>query len=230
MDSLWITVLALAIAGIDPIGALIGIAALAGGAKREIVIVYGFAKFAGAIAVGTILALTAATVSIDINWHFPSIPDYVWASGQLILGLILLAIGIKLWRSRLDTDDLEPKWKWMFRSPVTLIAAGFLTGVTAPSDPTFDTVTYLVSQTDSLITILAAETIWIVVSQLPLTVLMVALAFNKHHGVSEWIQSTWDRLQPIIRGAIMGLLAIAGMFLIANVSLWITIGKWLPLR
>lgn len=226
LDSFWITVIALGIAGLDPVGALLGISALTAGSKRLFVVLYGAIVMVTTVIVGTVLSLTAASFSITIDWSFPWIPDPVWAVGQFAVGMALLAFGIKRLRSQRSTDDEQPRKH--LGSPITLIGVGLLFGITAPTDPTFVGLSYLVGRTESLFAIIAAHSTWILISQLPLTILIIAVAMNKHHAVTRRIQAVWNKVSPVFTHTITGLVSAAGAFLLIEVGWWATSGQWYP--
>lgn len=226
MDSLWISVIALGIAGLDPVGALLGVGALANGTRRVPVIMYGLAIIVATVATGTVLSLTAASLSFNIDWSFTMIPDPVWSIGQLAVGVALLWLGFRRWNARNDEEESEPKRS---RGPIALIGLGLLLGVTAPTDPTFLAVTVLAGKSEDVLAIVAAHSFWILISQLPLTVLVVALVFNKHHAVVQRIQTGWKRVRPYFTHTITALVSVIGIVLLVDVGWWIISGQWMLL-
>lgn len=224
MDSIWISVLILGLAGMDPVGALLGTTALAGGSKRALVVAYGLIVILTTIIVGTLLSLTSATFSFSIDWSFTWVPENIWALGQLAAGAVLMVFGWRRWHNRGNKTSEKSGKK--FGGALMLIGTGFLYGVTAPIDPTFIALSVLVGQTEHLLTIVAAHTTWILISQLPLTILTVAIMMNRHHAVMKRIQSMWDRIRPYFSHGMTVLVSGAGAFLILEVGWWMTSGSW----
>lgn len=226
MGSLLITVITLGLIGLDPVGALIGITAMATGSKRRTVILYGLAVLMTTIATGTVISLTSATFLADFDWTLSWIPDTHGAIIQVILGLALLVYGIHRWQNRNKAEDEKSERR--SGGALILIGTGLLFGVTAPIDPTFVGLSVVAGNTENLLAILVAHTGWILISQLPLVVWLVAVMMNRHQKVMVKIQSSWARVRPYVAHSITGLVSAAGALLLVEIGWWLSFGSWFP--
>ena len=68
MLALWATAFGLAIAGLDPAGALIALAALASGARRRTVVLYGAVVLLGTTALGAALSVLLGPELAEVDW------------------------------------------------------------------------------------------------------------------------------------------------------------------
>lgn len=209
----------------DPVGALLGIAALTSGSRRMLVVLYGVIIVVVTVLVGTVLSVTTASISFGDLWALLDFPDPAWAIGQSALGLLLIALGIKRWRNRHDAEESPPKRR--LGNPLLLIGTGLLFGLTAPTDPTFIALSIVAARADGIVPIVAAHSLWILISQLPLVTLVIAILFNKHHAVTDRIQSGWARIRPYFANVLTGVVSAAGAFLVLEVTWWLTVGEWI---
>lgn len=224
MLELLIATIGLGIAGIDPIGALIAIGALSNGARERSVVIFGFAQILVTVALGVTLSLLVGTRLAEIDWTFLDAGDPIWAVGEAIVGIVLLVWAIRrvLWPA---PQKSRPASRAV--SVYALGGLGVLSGASAVLDPTFVALVVLAGRDGVLVNVTLAHLLWILISQLPLVVVMVAIMRGRHHTVISRLQAWWASFRPVMAkiGTIAAL--VVAIVLLVDAGWWFATGGFL---
>lgn len=224
MLELLIATIGLGIAGIDPVGALIAIGALSNGARERNVVIYGFIMIIVTVVLGVVLSLVFGPRIAEIDWSFLNSGDRFWAIGETIAGAVLLAWGIRRVLHP-ATDQPAPKSRGI--SLYTLSGVGVLYGLTSVLDPTFVSLVVVAGRDGAPLNVGLAHLLWILISQLPMVIVIVAILAGKHQTVIGRFQSWWGKYRPVVSSIGTAALLLAALFLLADAGWWLATGEFL---
>lgn len=220
MIALLLAALGLGLAGLDPAGALVAVATLAAGARRRTVLAYGFVVLVGSTALGVLLSLTLGDRlgAVDLRGLLPR--GSLGAGAEVVVGLGVLGWA---WRRRRQGPDGERAG----RSGL-LPALGLGLGYASLSlaDPTFAGMVVLAGRGQAVREVVLAHLTWSLTSQLPLTLLLVAVAAGAHDGAVTWFRRGWARVAPTLRRAVTALLVVTGVLLLGDAALFAVTGRF----
>lgn len=238
--------LALGIAGFDPLGSVVLVAALGLGARRAGVIALG------GVSVGTSLLLALAgtfgltELARRMGIHPPHIPHPVWLVAVAAVGLALVIWGIVYLRQRstppgsgddgVDGDGGEPEQATDQRaggrarprssSARALALSGLLVGLSSLADPAFWAMVVHAARWTRRSWTITEALIWVVCSHsLLITLVVVYLAVGAtrvEHLVGEVTGSHATAVRRIVGIAAAGF----GVVLMIDVAVAMTTGSW----
>ncbi|MHA7294332.1 hypothetical protein [Arthrobacter sp. HLT1-21] len=216
--------LGLAVAGLDPVGALIAISALASGIRTPWILGYGLVVIVGTAAFGTLLSLTVGRQLANVDWAFLIPQGAVGAVLELAIAAALLVWAYRRLR-RLGASAKKPQR----RRPggPALLGLGAIFTVSAVLDPTFVGLVVVAGRNEPTWQVLLAHSLWILISQLPLTALLVAVALGQHERAVSWFQGWWTRHQTTVHHILTAVLTIAGLTLTVDGIWYLTTGNFL---
>jgi hypothetical protein len=220
---LLLTALGLGLAGLDPSGALFAVGALGAGARERHVVAFGFVTLLGTAAFGTVLSLTVGPRITDLDWGF-----LFSSPGALIeaaLGLVLVAWGIA--RARRPATRAPKPRSPRGRGPAVLLAFAVLFALMAVLDPTFDALVVIAGRGEPFWSVAVAHSIWIVVSQAPLVLLLAAMAGGKHERFVARFGSFWERVRPAVGRLVTAAALLVGAFFMLDAGWWFATGEFL---
>lgn len=224
MGELVLAALGLGLAGIDPAGALIAIAALAAGARDRAVMAFGLVSILGTALVGSVLSLVLGAELAGVDWLALLPVGQTGAIVELILGVGLLGWAlVRLTRRSVSA----PKPRRARAGTAGLMVTGGLFAVSAVLDPTFVAVTVLAGRGHSPVAVVLAQLLWVLVSQAPLVFLLVAIAVGGHQAAVDRFTRWWDRARPVLRTIITIALLLVGTTLVVDAAWWFTTGHFL---
>ena len=223
MIELLLTALGLGLAGLDPSGALFAAGALGAGARERHVVAFGLVTLLGTAAFGTVLSLTVGPRITDLDWGF-----LFSSPGALIeaaLGLVLVAWGVT--RARRPATRAPKPRSPRGRGPAVLLAFAVLFALMAVLDPTFDALVVIAGRGEPLWSVAVAHSIWIVVSQAPLVLLLAAMAGGKHERFVAQFGSFWERVRPAVGRLVTAAALLVGTFFVLDAGWWFATGEFL---
>lgn len=219
-------VLALGVAGLDPLGALIVAGALAAGATRT-----GVWGFTAAATVTTVVVGTALSLLLEplIDWLGGTgftVPDNLWLIIELVLIILLLAWGVRrIGRSKpRETPTKEPKRG--VTTPV-LLGAAVVFALSALTDPTYYAVIVLAGRGEPLWLVITAHLLWFMVSQSPLLALSVTTVTGGHDRLAQVLRKLWDRGRPLLNRLLTTAIFLAVTVLSIDVGFYLFSGDFL---
>jgi hypothetical protein len=220
---LLLTALGLGLAGLDPSGALFAVGALGAGARERHVVAFGLVTLLGTAAFGTVLSLTVGPRITDLDWGF-----LFSSPGALIeaaLGLVLVAWGVA--RARRPATRAPKPRSPRGRGPAVLLAFAVLFALMAVLDPTFDALVVIAGRGEPFWSVAVAHSIWIVVSQAPLVLLLAAMAGGKHERFVARFGSFWERVRPAVGRLVTAAALLVGTFFVLDAGWWFATGEFL---
>lgn len=225
MLELLASTIGLGIAGLDPVGALIAIAALGGGARTRNVLVYGVLMIAVTVALGVVLSLVIGTRLASIDWSVLSPDGRFWAIGEAIAGVGLLAWGI---RRMTHPPKIRDDGSGTRGTTLTALSGlGILYGLSSVLDPTFVALVILAGRHGSFMDAGIAHLLWILISQLPLVVVLGAIISGRYETIIEPLKTGWQRIRPRISRIGTAAALFAGVVLLVDAGWWLATDEFL---
>jgi hypothetical protein len=225
VTTLVLTAFALGLAGLDPAGALVVAGALAAGAREGHVALFGLVVLVGTVVLGTTLSLTVGPRIAEIDWSVFAPGDRTVAFVETLLGVGLVCWGVV--RARRPTAHAPKPRSARGTGPIALVGAGILFALSAVLDPTFVALTVIAGRDGSFWSAAVAHSVWVLVSQGPLVLVLGAMAGGKHKGVVIWFRSLWSRLRPAIGRLVTGAVLFVGAFFLLDAGWWFVTGELL---
>ncbi|EOM76884.1 hypothetical protein [Rhodococcus rhodnii] len=220
-----LTILALALAGVDPFGAILAIAALTAGASRRAIGAFTVVALAvpAAIGIAASLLVGASIENVDlsgIDWTSPW-----WAVAEATLGGVLLwwAVVRHTRPPRRSRDRAAKVTRSGAVSAGALATAAALLSASVLVDPTFLGVV-VVAGREPLWLLVAAHIVWSVLSQLPLVGIAIAVAFGRHERAIAWINRMRTRFGDGASRVLTLVLGLAGLVLLADAIAYVVTG------
>lgn len=222
----------LGIGGFDPAPALIAAVYMAarssapgrGPAKaRRDVLLFGAVLILGTALWGILLSRLLGEHLAEIPWH-SLLRAGAWAAGaEVIVAAVGLGYAGYRWAHRNDPPE-EKDQKNRSLTGLLVVALGFVALVTA--DVPFVVTIGLSSHHPPWI-VVPAFIVWAIISQVPLFILCVAVLFNRHGRVAEWIGAAWSAARRWIRIAIPLAIAAVCVLLLADAARYFLVGRFL---
>ncbi|PWJ53252.1 hypothetical protein SAMN06264364_11310 [Quadrisphaera granulorum] len=228
----------LGVAGLDPTGALLAVAALAAGARRRAVLLFGGLIVGLSTALGVVLSLTAGASLAGVDWAGALPGGPLTAGLEALAGVLALGWAVARLRRRADPagEATEDAAAGARRGPGALLAggAGLVGAAVAFSagsvlDPSFVGVVVLAGRGEPLAEVVAAHVVWSVVSQAPLVLLLVAVVRGGHDRASALFTRWWARVRPAVRHLVTAALALLGAGLLLDAAWYAATGHFLVL-
>ncbi|HEY5980791.1 MAG TPA: hypothetical protein VIT41_14290 [Microlunatus sp.] len=217
--------LVIGVAGLDPTAALLAVAALVAGATSRALTAFAVTVMVGAPLFGTVLSLTVAARLAALDWRVLVPQGRIAAVVGLAVGVALLSVGIlRLVRPPTQPSAAEKPHRV---GTLALVGAGAAYVGSLLIDPTFIAITVLAGRSQVPLEVVMMQSIWVLVSQLPLLVLLVAVhRFGQQRAV-ETFQAWWSRAQPSLRLVVTVALLGVGLLLVVDALWWFTSGHFL---
>lgn len=219
-------VLGLGLAGIDPVGMMLLIAAMTAGASKKQIYLYGLLVLAGTTILGltlsAILGAGFAQITSHIEGAINSFSDRTWTWISFVIIAVLLYFASK----RLLAKDKKEEGAGAKGGKGLIAGAGFMV-FTAITDPTFIALMGLAGQVNNLALSILYSLLWTLISQASLFLLIGAVIFGKHEIFIDKFNRFYQRYKIRIDQTITGLLFLLALVFIADlVYFWLT-GIWL---
>jgi hypothetical protein len=224
VGELLVAALGLGLAGLDPAGALIAVAALSAGARDGWVAMYGLVVLVGTAVFGTVLSLSLGARLAEVDWL-----ALVPAGGGGAVLEIVLGAGLLVWAAvRLTRTTVRaPKPRRVRAGSWGLLGTGALFALSAVLDPTFVALTVLAGRGQDIGAVLAAQVLWVLISQAPLVLLLAVMARGGHERAVRRFTSWWERARPVVKTVITVALVLIGVVLVVDGLWWFVTGAFL---
>ena len=220
--------LGLGVAGVDPAGALLVVAALAAGARPRAVLLFAAVVVAGTTLLGTALSLTIGGELGRLDLSGLALPDGPSAALEAVVGAALLGwAGVRLARGSTARPHRARPARRRLAGTAGLLGAGALFALGAALDPTFVGLVVLAGRGADPPAVALAHLLWVVVSQLPLVLLAVAVARGAHVRLVDRAQASWQRLRPMLQRLLSAVLLLVGAVLLLDAAWWLASGRFL---
>ncbi len=214
----------LGIAGIDPFGAAILLSAITAGASRAGVVAFTTAAVGTTVAAGVAVTVAGRDLFEWATDLVPSADSAVWAVAELVAAVVIVAWLVRRRRrgDRPATERTSPTRG----GPLAYAAAGAAFSVTGIVDPTF-LATAAIAGSTSLATLVAAFTLWTVISQFMLVGLFVAYLAGAHRPLLERVRRMRERHGPTGARLVTGAAIVMAGFLFVDVGWFVATGRYL---
>ncbi|HET7736398.1 MAG TPA: hypothetical protein VFK52_10510 [Nocardioidaceae bacterium] len=224
MLELFVTALALGLAGIDPTGLLLALGSLAAGARERTVLVFTAIVVTGTVLLGMALTLTFGQQLQHVDWSSLLPPDWLGATIEALLAAALLTWAVVRLRR---PGARPPRPGRRGRTGTGLVWGGLLFAASAPLDPTFVGLVVLAGRGESALGTGLAHLTWIVVSQLPLVALAIAIMLRRHDRGVAWLRDLMPRVRPVLSRLGTATLALAAFVMATDAAWWLVTGQFL---
>lgn len=216
--------LGLGVAGVDPIGVLLVMAALGAGVKKRAVIGFGVMVLIGTVVLGVMLSmLFGASVMAIVN-ALKQLPDVIWAVVDAVVVAMLWGWAARRVYARKKPQKPDYTKKWLSRG---MVMVGVLFILSMLVDPSYLALIAAAGHQRHIGLAALAHGMWILVSQLPLFVLLVAVIFNKHKPVVARMKAIQERYGQRISWSVTGVIIIVGAIFAVDLGSFLVSGKWL---
>lgn len=218
------SVVGLGIAGLDPLGALMVVPALAAKARRRVVMLFFTTAAFFTIATGLVLGESVRHLTAWLENL--TVPAPVRLAVQLVAAAGLGWWAAHRWVHR--KDPKQEKGRSVLAGPVAMSLAGTFWGVSAVTDPSFLALAAIDSRIENLLVSVAIFAGWFVVSQAPLCAVVLALAAGRDSAPVRRSLALAQRLAAPTAVILTFLLAATAGFLILNAVTYLTGGAFWP--
>lgn len=227
METLLI-VLGLGLAGIDPLGLAVLLAALAGGARKAHVIVFAAMTFLGTVVMGVVFSLFGEQLSSLATSALPHINDPVWAIIELIVaGFIIYWLLSQLQLSTVDGATAAEIPKTHSSSLAGIAVSGLLFSLSAVPDPTFLATAAVASQASSMGLMVGIHALWVLISQSLLFGFSMAYLFDLHEPLIAFVKPPWERVKQPLKVLLFVSLALLALLMVADALMLFIAGEYL---
>lgn len=215
-------VIGLALAGIDPVGMILLMTMQAMGLSPKKVYLFGGLILFGTALLGFILSLILGNEISNLAQALGQLPDRVWVWIYLVLIAVLMTWGVKrlLAVEDLDSQNSQKNSKGIYAAAVFMI-------YTAIVDPTFLAVLALSGQVNNTFLSLLYNLLWVLISQSPLFLLILAVMCNKHHVFISKFNAFYKRYRQPIRYGVTGIIFLSAIILIVDLSSYCFLDSWI---
>lgn len=218
--------LGLAVAGLDPIGALVIIPAVLSGTRRRVIALFPIFTVAATLVVGLLLG---ESIGFVLDWlrNAFSMSDTTRGVLQLVVAVLLAVWVVK--KLRTSEEPEAPKVRRsLLSTPLGLTLAGTGWGAASLTDPSFYALAAIASS-EPLWLAGVMYLLWGTLSQAPLMVLMIALIAGRNsHQVQramDWAEKSMKPAQTVMT-VLLGVLAV---LLAANALTYFVGGAYWPI-
>ncbi|PID37372.1 MAG: hypothetical protein CR993_00750 [Rhodobacterales bacterium] len=215
-------ILGLGLAGIDPLGLAVVLAAIAAGGSKPHVVAFCVASFLATVSLGVLFSFFGEQLSHFVSSFVPDDNDPSWAFVELVAAALIFYWLVSHLRQR-DVEEEPDPAKAPASSVLGITVSGMAFSLSALPDPTFLAVVALASQATSVMTMVAYHSLWVLVSQLPLFGFAVAFLLGVHQPLMDRARPIWDKVKrPIIFLFMISLGALAALLAFDAVAFLLT--------
>lgn len=219
------SVIGLGAAGLDPVGALLVVSALAAGARRRDVMLFFATSALFTIAAGVLLG---ETVQFVIDWVGGlAVPDGVRLTVELAGAATLGWWAAHRWRHRSDPRPIKKK-RSVLAGPFAMALAGAGWGITAVTDPSFLALIAVDSRVENLLVSTAVFTGWFLISQAPLCAIVLALGAGRDSPLVARALAMTQKLVAPAAVFLTVLLALTSLLLAVDSASYVLSGQFWP--
>lgn len=213
------------IAGMGPLGALFVIPLVMNGVRSRVIVAFAAMSIVSAVGAGVMLG-----ESVEHLWpwivHLLTISD----SARLTLhvaGVAVLGIAfVHLLRHRNDPKK-ERRHPTILTGTAGMALMGTIWGLISLTDPTFYGLA-AVMRSAGFFTTAFAFTLWIVISQSPLFIVVIAMIIGRDSAAMRHAISFANRLDRFSIYAVLGAIAIIGAYLAGSAAGYLATGMFMP--
>ncbi len=220
-------VFGLGLAGIDPWGAALLLAALAAGARKPHVLAFSLATFIGTVALGVAFSVFGKLVIDQIVAFIPDINDPIWAFVEIIVAALIAYWVISQLTGQTTTDAPVQTKPPPRISVFGMVLSGMAFSAVTIVDPTFFATAAIASQATALPSMIGLHSIWVLTSQSLLFALSAACMFDIHQPLVDLAKPMWEKVKRPAMWLLMGGLVVVAIGLTVDAIALFTTGAYL---
>ena len=219
---------ALGVAGFDPLGSFVLLAALGLGVRRRGVVTLLIASVGTSVVFGIAGALGLGVLLTRLGIHGFHVPHLVWVCLVAILGVVFVAWAAWRLRPETATKDFEGDTSAAPRStaPGALAVSGLLVGLSSLIDPAFWAMIVHAAHLPHQSWAVVESLIWVVCSHSLLIVLVIAYLIGGPDRVARMVASIREDHAVAVHRGISALLAAFGVVLLPDATGVVLTGQW----
>lgn len=219
-------VLATAVGGFDPAPMIIMAAALGARLRHRHIMGASALLLAGTAAWGTALTLLVGPRLQSVGWWALVRHGAVAAWIELALGLV--AGGYAVWRAvaRRRSRGRDPEEKPPATNPWALYVTALVFVAIVVLDLPFD-VHVAAAATQPLVSAVLGWIAWALISQLPLTLLVLLTVAGRQERFSRVTRRAWTALAPWVNLLVTALLGLAALVMLVDAGAFLGLGRFL---
>ena len=229
------TIFFLGLAGLDIAGMMIIISALSMNVPKKQIYIFTITSFVSTVLLGVFCSEITVQIISFLNKLYNYIPDKLYAIIGIFIGSLLLYWFIERVFIRQKHDEKANKKEGFFTKFIkkNLFLLGLLFALWAGSDPSFFAAVTISAHTNNLITMILALSLWMVIGQLPLYILVVATMFNKHQKAITYYNekikgnAKFAKVRKAFSYLLSILILLLSAYFILDSIFFFTTGKWL---
>ena len=225
----------LGLAGFDPTGAIVIITALAMGVSKRQISLFAITTFIGTVLTGIISSFFVGTGVNYISELLNYIPDSIYMILEFIVSFLLLKWFVERVFCKQKKEDKDEKKEGFFTKYIKkgLFTVGLFFSITALTDPSFLALVTLSGHSSNMIEVVLANSVWILISQSPIFILSVAVMFNKHEQIIQYVQDKLKnspkiaKIKKCLSVALSVIILLAGLLTLVEGIYFCVTGVWL---
>ncbi|MGK2351000.1 hypothetical protein [Cutibacterium sp. V947] len=219
---------ALGIAGFDPLGSFVLLAALGLGVRRRGVVILVLTSVGTSAIFGVAGVLGLGALLARLGIHGLHVPHLVWVWLVAILGVAFVSWGVWRLRPGAATKELDENTSAAPRStePGALAVSGLLVGLSSLVDPAFWAMLVHAAHLPHASWAVVESLIWVACSHSLLIVLVAAYLVGGPDRVTRVVTSIREDHAVAAHRGISALLAAFGVLLLADVIGVLATGQW----
>lgn len=215
---------AFGLVGFDPLGAIVMLAFIAGGARRIHAVVFTSVNWLTIVVVGTAAGSAVGIVLDPVRHWLSSVPRRIWVPVEIVAAIALVIWAIV----RLHTGQAPEKQEKT--RPVRLwliigIPAGLALSMLA--DPGFDGAV-LAGASHPIWWQLIGLSLWYLIAMSALVVVCAAAILGETAPVSAWMRRWLSKSRRPVWIVVTALIVLVAVLLVMDAVLLATTGKFLP--
>lgn len=215
-----LAVFGLGLAGIDPVGMMILITAMAAGLPKKQVYLYAALVFFGTALLGFALSAALGSSLSQLADSVNTISDTAWVYINLFLSLLLAGWGIRRVLAKEEKEEDGKSGKGIYAAAAFMVFSALI-------DPTFIAVLALAGHSHNTAAALGYNFLWILLSQAPLFLLTASVSLNAHQKFISKFNSIYNRYKTRITHAITALIFLMALVFLIDLLYYLLGGIWL---
>jgi MFS family permease len=222
-----LTILGLAIAGIDPVGAIVLAGAISAGLEKSKIIGFSVAVLLGAVVTGTLFSVIGIQFIDQVKNFFSSLSSSIWVYVNVALAVLIIVWLYRQLKPKSNAVRKPPKKRKLQGGILAVIGLGAIFGASSVLDPTFVAAIGVAAQTGNVLAIIGLHTVWITLSQFMLFGLLAAYLFGKHQQLLDWSKAFWHKHKPSFMRVVRFAAFAVSIVLIADSIAYLVSGSYL---
>lgn len=213
----------LGVAGIDPVGAVVVFSAIHLGIGRSKIIALTVGAFVCTVSAGVIITTVGSKFLLV---ETESEPGAIWAYLEIAAAILLGYWLMSRLFSKSDSEKKEKKPLPLDGSIAVYALSGAALSLPSVFDPTFIATAVVVADNNDVILSTVAFTLWTLISQFMLFVLVVAYLYGREKPLVDATLLFWKRHGRLLTNLLYAIGALVVLLLLMDASYYIVTGHY----